>query len=76
MFFSNARREPAFDGCEDVDEAADGGPKALEGAFGGFAQERFQFGEGILNLALLWQFGGISKQPQTFSQILSVGLSP
>ena len=27
-------------------------------------------------LALLWQFGGISKQHQTFSRILPVGLSP
>src|SRR4051794_5302467 len=39
----------AFGGREDVDEAADGGPKALDGAFGGLAQECFQFGEGVLD---------------------------
>src|SRR3954471_9858369 len=39
----------AFDGCEAVDEAPDGGPKALNGPLGGFAQERFELGEGILN---------------------------
>src|SRR3954454_12823732 len=39
----------AFGGREDVDEAADGGPKALDGAFGGIAQESFQFGEGVLD---------------------------
>src|SRR3954463_2627761 len=39
----------AFGGCEDVDKAPDGGPKALDGAFGGLAQECFQFGEGLLD---------------------------
>jgi transposase InsO family protein len=39
----------AFGGCEDVDEAPDGGPKALDRALGGLAQECFQFGESILN---------------------------
>src|SRR4029434_11333107 len=39
----------AFGGREDVDEAADGDPKALDGAFGGLAQEFFQFGEGVLD---------------------------
>src|SRR4051812_50109264 len=39
----------AFGGREDVDEVADGGPKALDGAFGGLAQECFQFGEGVLD---------------------------
>src|SRR3954452_7816540 len=34
----------AFGGRKDVDEAPDGGPKALDGAFGGFAQERFESG--------------------------------
>src|SRR5689334_9172423 len=39
----------AFGGREDVDEAPDGGPKALDGSLRGFAQQCFQFGEGVLD---------------------------
>src|SRR5881275_3246821 len=39
----------ALGGRESVDEAPDGGPKALDGAFGRLAQERLQLGESILN---------------------------
>jgi hypothetical protein len=39
----------AFLGIEEVDEFADGGSKTLDGALGGFAQERFPFGEGVLD---------------------------
>src|SRR6185503_3016698 len=39
----------AFGGREDVDEVPNGGPKALDGALRGFAQERFELGEGILD---------------------------
>src|SRR5215210_441232 len=39
----------ALGGREDVDEAPDNGPKALNGAHGRFAQERLELGEGILN---------------------------
>jgi hypothetical protein len=39
----------AFLGIEEVDEFADGGSKTLDGALGGFAQECFPFGEGVLD---------------------------
>src|SRR3954452_5848229 len=52
----------AFDGCEDVDEAPDGGPKALNGPLGGFAQERFELGEGILNRVEIRAVGREIKQ--------------
>ena len=47
----------AFGGCEDLDEAPNGGPEALKGALGGFAQERFEerfeLGEGILDRVVM-----------------------
>src|SRR3954471_9278002 len=55
----------AFDGCEDVDEAPDGGPKALNGPLGGFAQERFELGEGILNRVEIRAVGREIKQACT-----------
>ena len=39
----------AFGRGEGVDEAADGGPEAIDGPLGGLAQERLEFGEGILD---------------------------
>src|SRR3954453_15034478 len=39
----------AFGGCEDVDKAPDGGPKALNRTLGRLAQERLQLGEGLLD---------------------------
>src|SRR3954463_1260110 len=39
----------AFDGREDLDEVPDGGPKALNRALGGFPEQSFEFGEGVLD---------------------------
>ena len=39
----------AFGGCEDVDEAPEGGPKALNRTFGGFPEQSFEFGERVLD---------------------------
>jgi transposase InsO family protein len=39
----------AFGGCEDVDEAPDGGPKALNRTFGGFPEQSFEFGKRVLD---------------------------
>src|SRR3954469_9646278 len=39
----------AFDGCEGIEQRSDGGPEAFDRPLGGFAQECFELGEGILN---------------------------
>jgi hypothetical protein len=33
---------------EEVKEAADGGPEAIDGSLGGLAQERLELGEGVV----------------------------
>src|SRR5437870_2042648 len=39
----------AFDGCEGIEQRANGGPEAFDRPLGGFAQECFELGEGILD---------------------------
>src|SRR6185369_5440278 len=39
----------AFGGREDVDEAPDGGPKAVDGALRGFPEQSFEFSKGVLD---------------------------
>jgi hypothetical protein len=42
---------------EGVDEAADGGPEALDGPLGGLAQEGLDLGEGVLDRAEVGRIG-------------------
>ena len=39
----------AFMRGDEIDEFADGGPKAFDSSLGGFSQERFQLGEGVFD---------------------------
>lgn len=49
--------------CEDVDEAADGVPEAVDGALGGLAQHRLQLREGHLDWIEVWTVGRKEGQP-------------
>ena len=49
----------AFGGGEDLDEAPDGGPKALNRALGGFPEQSFEFGEGVLDRV---EVGAVGRQ--------------
>ena len=45
------RRRSSFGirGSEEIDDAADGGPEAVDGSLGGLAQQRLELGEGVLD---------------------------
>src|SRR5215213_3116677 len=53
----------AFAGCEGLEQATDRGPEALEGALGGFAQERLELGEGVLDGVEVGRVGRKIEQP-------------
>src|SRR4051812_26981777 len=55
----------AFGGCEDLDEAPDGGPKALNGPLGGFAKQSFEFCKRVLDGVEVGRVGRKIEQPRT-----------
>ena len=53
---------------EQVEQPADGGPQAVDGALGGLAQKRLELGEGLLDRI---EVGGVGRQ---VAQLGAVGL--
>jgi hypothetical protein len=54
----------AFGGCEGLERIGDSIPEIIDGSGGGFSQERFQFGEGLLDGVEVRRIGREVDEPR------------
>ena len=55
-----------------MDEESDRGPQAVDGSLGGFAEQRFELGEGVFNRIEVWRVGR-QKPSRAFVRIARWG---